>query len=133
MKYPIKTISQLPLILKAFRKERGLTQADMGAKLGVTQQTYASFEASPATATLERLFRVLRLLSVEISLDQNFGDAVNKDFSSSTSYAGKSLDSVKKVNPQRAKAISNVTIQKAKKPVVKASRVVMPARKREQW
>ena len=70
MNYPIKTLSQLPLILKGFRKERGLTQAAMAEKLGITQQSYAYFEANAATATLDRLFMVLRILGVEISLDQ---------------------------------------------------------------
>jgi HTH-type transcriptional regulator/antitoxin HipB len=68
--YPIKTLSQLPLILKGFRKEKGLTQAVMAERLGITQQSYAYFEANPATATLERLFMVLRMLDVEISLNQ---------------------------------------------------------------
>lgn len=71
MTYPIKTLNQLPLVLKAFRKEQGLTQAAMAEKLGITQQSYAYFEAKPATATLERLFTVLRLLNVDISLDQS--------------------------------------------------------------
>jgi HTH-type transcriptional regulator/antitoxin HipB len=70
MDYPIKTLDQLPLVLKGFRKQRGLTQATMAERLGITQQSYAWFEANPATATLERLFTVLRLLDVEISLDQ---------------------------------------------------------------
>ncbi len=70
MTYPIKTLNQLPLVLKAFRKEQGLTQSAMAEKLGITQQSYAYFEAKPATATLERLFTVLRLLNVDISLDQ---------------------------------------------------------------
>ena len=70
MDYPIKTLDQLPLVLKGFRKQRGLTQAAMAERLGITQQSYAWFEANPATATLERLFTVLRLLDVEISLDQ---------------------------------------------------------------
>lgn len=69
MTYPIKTLNQLPLLLKAFRKEQGLTQAAMAEKLGITQQSYAHFEAKPATATLERLLTVLRLLNVDISLE----------------------------------------------------------------
>lgn len=69
MIYPIKTLSQLPLFLKGFRKEYGLTQAAMAERLGITQQSYAYFEANPATATLERLYTVLRLLDVEISLN----------------------------------------------------------------
>lgn len=70
MIYPVKTLSQLPLFIKAFRKENGLTQAAMAEKLGITQQSYAYFEGNPARAPLERLFLVLRLLDVEISLDQ---------------------------------------------------------------
>ena len=70
MIYPIKTLSQLPLVLKGFRKEKGLTQAAMAERLGITQQSYAYFEANPATATLERLFMVLRMLDVEIALNQ---------------------------------------------------------------
>ncbi len=70
MTYPIKTLSQLPLLLKGFRKEKGLTQAGMAERLGITQQSYAYFEANPATATLERLFTVLRMLDIEISLAQ---------------------------------------------------------------
>ena len=76
MIYPIKTLSQLPLILKGFRKKKGLTQAALAEKLGITQQSYAHFEANPTTATLERLFMVLRLLDVEISLDQAAAVAV---------------------------------------------------------
>lgn len=68
MTYPIKTLDQLPLILRGFRKERGLTQSVLAERLGITQQSYAHFEANPATATLARLFMVLRLLDVEISL-----------------------------------------------------------------
>lgn len=67
--YPIQTLSQLPLILKAFRKEKALTQAAMAERLGITQQSYAYFEANPAAASVERLFLVLRMLGVEISLD----------------------------------------------------------------
>lgn len=77
MRYPIKTPSQLPLVIKGFRKARGLTQAMMAQRLGITQQSYAYFEANPASATLDRLFVVMRILGVEIALDQT--DAVGQD------------------------------------------------------
>lgn len=76
MIYPIKTLSQLPLVLKAFRKENGLTQAVLAEKLGITQQSYAAFEANPAAANLARLFTVLRLLDIDISLTKS-GSAIN--------------------------------------------------------
>ena len=78
MIYPIKTLSQLPLVLKAFRKDKGVTQASMAEKLGITQQSYAYFEAQPTKATLERLFTVLRLLNVDLSLEKSDRAAVSQ-------------------------------------------------------
>ncbi|MBA4823879.1 helix-turn-helix transcriptional regulator [Pantoea ananatis] len=66
--YTVKTLSQLRPLLIAFRKEKGLTQKDISERLGVTQQTYARMEANPASAGIERLYRVLTLLGVEINL-----------------------------------------------------------------
>ncbi|RZF29707.1 XRE family transcriptional regulator [Paraburkholderia sp. UYCP14C] len=71
MDYAIKTLSQLRPILQGFRKTAGLTQAAMAAHLGVTQQTYAQLEANPAAVSIERLFRVLRVLQVDMKLTQS--------------------------------------------------------------
>jgi HTH-type transcriptional regulator/antitoxin HipB len=68
--YPIKTLSQLKPILQGFRKAAGLTQAAMASHLGVTQQTYAQLEANAATVSVERLFKVLRVLQVDLKLTQ---------------------------------------------------------------
>lgn len=68
MDYPIKTLSQLRPILVGFRKEAGLTQEAIARRLGISQQSYAAFEANPATASVERLFRVLRQFDVAIKL-----------------------------------------------------------------
>jgi len=103
--YPIKTLSQLPLILKGFRKVKGLTQAAMAERLGITQQSYAHFEANPATATMERLYFVLRLLDVEIGLSE-------------TSQAGGTRMTT-------SKATSSTTIKTRSK--------VAPTRKQENW
>jgi HTH-type transcriptional regulator/antitoxin HipB len=68
--YAIKTLSQLRPILQGFRKAAGLTQAAMAAHLGVTQQTYAQLEANPTAVSVERLFKVLRILQVDLKLTQ---------------------------------------------------------------
>ncbi|PTB21230.1 XRE family transcriptional regulator [Trinickia symbiotica] len=68
MDFPISTLGQLRPILVGFRKSAGLTQAKMASRLGVTQQTYAQLEANPASASVERLFRVLRVLNVDLVL-----------------------------------------------------------------
>jgi len=66
--YPVKTPSQLRPLLVGFRKAAGLTQAQMAIRLGVTQQTYAQLEAKPESGSMERIFKVLRLLNVNMVL-----------------------------------------------------------------
>lgn len=68
MDYPVKTPQQLRPLLVGFRKAAGLTQAQLAARLGVTQQTYAQLEAKPESASLDRLYVVLKLLSVSLVL-----------------------------------------------------------------
>jgi HTH-type transcriptional regulator/antitoxin HipB len=129
--YPIKTLSQLPLVLKGFRKEKGLTQAAMAERLGITQQSYAYFEANPATATLARLFMVLRMLAVEISLNQ-ISPATGKGATPAVTSARKRPSAVKA--GQKFKTPSAVAIRKAKpSAVAKAGRIVAPSRKKESW
>lgn len=133
MIYPIKTIGQLSLILKGFRKEKGLTQAGMAEKLGITQQSYAYFEANPATATLERIFMVLRMLDVEISLNQT-SPATRKGATPSVKVTRKRPSTVKAAGQKTSKTPGAVAIRNAKPPaVVKARRTVAPTKKKESW
>lgn len=68
MDYPVRTLQQLRPVLQGFRKSQGLTQAQLGARLGISQQSYAKLEAAPAKASFERIFRILQLLRVEVAL-----------------------------------------------------------------
>ena len=133
MIYPIKTLSQFHLVLKGFRKEKGLTQAAMAEKLGITQQSYAYFEANPAAATLERLFMVLRMLNVEISLDQT-SPATSMGATPSVKVTSKRPSTVKAMVQKISKTPRAVAIGK-KKPsaVAKMGRIVAPTRKKESW
>jgi len=65
--YPLNTLNQLRPLLIGFRKANGLTQKDVSERLGVAQQTYARLEANPASASIERLFKVFSILGVKIS------------------------------------------------------------------
>ena len=139
VRYPIKTPSQLPLVLKGFRKACGLTQAAMAQRLGVTQQSYAYFEANPASATLERLFVVMRLLGVEIALDQM--DSLTtvprtaKGTFVSTSVVAEKASTVKIAGKARAKK-AHATIVTGKVPpttVSRPGRIIPSARKKEIW
>lgn len=69
MPYPIKTLSELPLLLLGLRKSQKVTQADMARQLGISQQSYAKLEANPSVASMARLFRVLQLLGAEFIID----------------------------------------------------------------
>lgn len=138
MSYPIKTLNQLPLILKGFRKEKQLTQAAMGEKLGITQQSYAAFEAHPAAATLDRLYMVLRLLDVEISLDQ----VVRSSGTTSPSTSPLPVDRRRARAPAsaasdpkspKATRTGGVAAPKKTSAGIKAPGRVVPARKKESW
>lgn len=65
--YPLNTLNQLRPLLIGFRKANGLTQKDLSGRLGVTQQTYSRLEANPASASIERLYKVFSILGVKIS------------------------------------------------------------------
>lgn len=74
MAFPVQTLSQLRPILVGFRKSAGFTQAQLAARLGVTQQSYAQLEANPSAVSIERLFKVLNVLGVRLSLDPRTPD-----------------------------------------------------------
>lgn len=105
----------------------------MAERLGITQQSYAYFEANPAIATLERLFMVLRMLDVEISLDQT-SFAIGKSVTPSIKVASKRSSTVKTIDQKTSKTPSAVAIRKAKpSATVKVARIVAPTRKKENW
>ncbi|CAK7055558.1 helix-turn-helix transcriptional regulator [Morganella morganii] len=76
--YPLKTLNQLRPLLVGFRKANGMTQKDVSEKLGVTQQTYARLEANPASASIERLFKVFTVLGVEMVLSAGQFSVIQK-------------------------------------------------------
>ncbi|CAB3749249.1 XRE family transcriptional regulator [Burkholderia sp. MSh2] len=75
MAFPVQTLTQLRPILIGFRKSAGLTQAQLAARLGVTQQSYAQLEANPSAVSIERLFKVLNTLGVRMTLALGTQDA----------------------------------------------------------
>lgn len=66
--FPVRTAGQLPALLQAFRKEAGLTQAEVALRLGVTQQTYSALERNADTVGAARLLKLLNILGVELIL-----------------------------------------------------------------
>lgn len=66
--YTVRSAEQLPALLQAFRKSAGLSQADVAARLGVTQQTMSALERNAGSVSTERLMRLLSILGVELVL-----------------------------------------------------------------
>ena len=66
--FPVRTPDQLPGLLQGFRKQAGLTQADVAARLGVTQQTLSALERNASTVSASRLMKLLAILGVELVL-----------------------------------------------------------------
>lgn len=66
MDYPIKTPTQLGAVLKGYRRERKITQADLGAKVGLPQNAVSEIEASPDRTSLARVFKLLAALDLDL-------------------------------------------------------------------
>ena len=67
-KFTVRTAAQLPPLLQAFRKEAGLTQAEVARRLGVSQQTYSAMERNADRVGTARLLNLLNILGVELML-----------------------------------------------------------------
>jgi HTH-type transcriptional regulator/antitoxin HipB len=68
--YPIRFTAQLRQHLKAFRKARNLTQAQLGDLVGISQARVAEIEANPGLVKFEQLMQLLAALEVTISLGE---------------------------------------------------------------
>ncbi|MEZ0600666.1 helix-turn-helix transcriptional regulator [Paraburkholderia sp. IW21] len=131
MDYAIKTLSQLRPILLGFRKSAGLTQAAVAKLLGITQQSYAQLEANPASASVERLFKVMRLLNVELSLSQTSPSPSSKPAQTGTPKRQRPVPTVKKAKlPSTAnRSGSTSKASSSKQPLV----AITTKKKRENW
>lgn len=68
MNYPLRMPDQLRPHLRALRKRQGLTQAQLGALVGVKQARIAEIEANPGAVSLDQLSRVLAALGATLHL-----------------------------------------------------------------
>lgn len=66
MDYPIKTPDQLGAVLKGFRRERKLTQAVLGSRVGLPQNAVSEIESSPGRSSLARVFKLMAALDLDL-------------------------------------------------------------------
>jgi HTH-type transcriptional regulator/antitoxin HipB len=71
--FPVRTADQLPGLLQSFRKASGLTQADVAARLGITQQSLSTLERNATSVSAGRLMKLFSILGVELVLRRPSG------------------------------------------------------------
>jgi HTH-type transcriptional regulator / antitoxin HipB len=68
MDYPIQSPGQLSSHLRALRKARGMSQAQLGAMLGVGQTRVTRIEHDPTAISVEQFLGILSALGVQMVL-----------------------------------------------------------------
>lgn len=75
MDYPLKTAEQLRQQLRSLRKARGLTQADLGSMIGVSQARVVEIEANPGAVSMQQILQVLQAMGVGLVIRDAQADA----------------------------------------------------------
>lgn len=68
MDYPVITPGHLAEFIKALRKTQGLTQAGLGALLGLKQVRIAEIESNPGAVSLGQIHLILSALGAQMVL-----------------------------------------------------------------
>jgi HTH-type transcriptional regulator/antitoxin HipB len=88
MDYPLRLASQLRAHLQALRKQRGLTQAQLGQRLGLSQVRIAEIEANPGVVSVEQLVRILSALGAMLVLRDRATDPASRPAEQAQAPAG---------------------------------------------
>lgn len=68
--FPVRFPDQLRQHLRALRKRNGMTQTELGALVGVSQARVAEIEANPGLVNFEQLMKLLSVLGVSLTLQE---------------------------------------------------------------
>jgi HTH-type transcriptional regulator/antitoxin HipB len=73
-----RTPAQLGPILKSCRMERGLTQRNTGARVGLKQSTVSQMETRAERSSIESLYKLLSALNLELVIrDKDTGNVAS--------------------------------------------------------
>lgn len=87
MDYAIRFPDQIRQQLRALRKAKGLTQAQLGKLVGVGQVRIAEIEKDPSAVSVAQLFKLLTALDAHVVLrDARPDDAAKPDMSPKGSW-----------------------------------------------
>jgi HTH-type transcriptional regulator/antitoxin HipB len=76
MDYSVRLAEQLRPQLQALRRKRGITQAQLGAAIGVTQARIVEIEANPGLVSLQQMMRVIHALGAGLVIRDTAGQGV---------------------------------------------------------
>ena len=65
---PINTADQLSVHIRSLRKARGLSQAQLGERIGVKQARIADIESNPGSISVVQLVHLLHALNARLLL-----------------------------------------------------------------
>ncbi len=68
MNFPVTSPEQLGAVLRGFRRQRGLSQTQLAARMGITQKAISLLETHPGRMGVARFFAVLAALEVHCLL-----------------------------------------------------------------
>ena len=73
MDFPLATVAQFTDHLRALRKARGMTQADLGRIIGVSQSRIADIERDPGSVGVTQMHQILSALGGQMILRDSGG------------------------------------------------------------
>lgn len=88
--------------IKKFRKARGLSQIELGERLGVTQQVITNWERNLREPTIETLLKIAGIF--EITLEHLVGQKMAEIEDQTSRALQKRFELIKKLPPEKQKA-----------------------------
>lgn len=123
--YPLRFSSQMRQHLRALRKKHGLTQAQLGALVGVSQARIAEIEANPGLVNLDQMLQLLAALGTTLALEEDTA-------ASSASLTETAKDKLRKTQETaRAAEPPTATLEKNAKPTAQTPFLARP--KKGSW
>ena len=82
--FPLRSPDQLTATLQALRKSAHLTQSELAARMGLTQQNLSEIENNPGRMSVTRFMKLLGSMGAEIVIRTGPGPGVETDTSPGT-------------------------------------------------
>ena len=82
--FPLRSPDQLTAMLQALRKSAHLTQSELAARIGLTQQNLSEIENNPGRMSVTRFMKLLGSMGAEIVIRTGPGPGVETDTSPDT-------------------------------------------------